>query len=302
MTNEERTALFGKYKVKLVRNIPNNRVLMVRNRVTSKITIKTSGMHMVMPWCESREVRIDEQILNYPVRSYETIEGFEVDVDLGVQVKIVDPEKAYYSHNDVFESLRLRFESILVHIFKAATYEEISNMNFDINLLANDYRLSLLHNELQAIENQHGIKVVNIIKASVNQSGEMNEAYASVKKAEKEKEAEARRAEAQLFKDLKEAEGQKAKNDVELEKFEKKIGIIAKELKGNGVSKEDISKIIQTVLYTDSNANTNINIFDSGNSNAIQMGAAIGAGINSNSQSDKLKRNKYNVKSINGKR
>lgn len=284
-----RKEVFGTYEKKVFNKVPNKYVLMVRNVLDGDISIKGEGLRVAMPLItESRLVFKGEKSIDYPNFVFETKGGFEVTIDLAVTFKIVNPEKALYEHEDVFQELYLRLRNILTPLFKQLDYEEIARL--DLNDVSKLGGIVPLKKEMDILKDKYGLEIVSLLKKSVDQDKETNEAFRKRILAEKEKEATMIKADAELYRIQKEADANlyKAKAEVEVERekknleveiWDKKIGNLITALSNKGMRPEEIGKLINSMIYTDGQANVTAFVGDNSLDKVLaQMGAAYNTG------------------------
>ena len=275
------------YITKVYRVIPKNCALIVRNKFNGEsVKVKTGGFAFIAPWSESKLVSLAIRNIDYEKLEFDEKDNLQITVDVALSVRVVDPIKYEYSHQNIQQELKVRIYSMMRVLVRKASYEELSRKHFelprnDINMdprciyaggkyyysdskykdeFGNwkadpitefDLELYNMRRELNEFASQFGLEVVSLRNKEVQQSREMQEADDRIRQAEKagrEKEIEAEYA-------RKVAEKRAAAMKIEQEAYNSQYISLMEALKGAGYSHEDAIKMAQTLMITNGKNN-----------------------------------------------
>lgn len=294
----------GQYKEKVFYSkvfwsVPQSYVLVKENKMTGSVTIKNEGLRFSFPglyrgkYLSIKEYNIDEAKI-------ECIDsaGQKIYVDYEIKLRITDPYKYLYKHEDPEDDLRDNLKEIMRILAKSASWEELSTNRFGITNngrkimpIGNkkfDQRLSRLAQFINEFENTYGLKLISLVSKEVSQSQELQKAYderirkrkegeAAIEAAKRRKEQAKIEAETRLINADAEAEAELKKSIASAKKLKAHLQAIQSTLAGN-LSEEEAAQIIselgQTYLLTNG-SNPNTNVFSSTRHNDLLKKAVV---------------------------
>ena len=310
---KDREEEFNIYITKIYRVIPKNCALIVRNKFNGqRVKVKTGGFAFVAPWSEAKLVSLAIRNIDYEKLEFDEKEGQQVKVDLALSVRVVDPIKYEYAHQNIEQELKVRIYSAVRVLIKKASFEELSKKHFE--LPKNDismspqfrrvggnyyYRDSLwkdnegkwhgdeisdfdielfsIRRELNDFAEEFGLEVVSLRNKEVQQSEEMQKVYDELVR---------KRREGQASLEAAELDRQKAKKDAERIKIEQdaynyKYVSFLNSLKAAGLTDSEIQN--QLHAYIIANGQGGI-----ANETAATA-TAVAAGLNAANQANRQK-------------
>lgn len=245
-------------------------VLIVETLFKSKERVLKPGVHFAVPFrkiraiVDSKEVTIPDKMVGLECN---TRDNSEVKLDITWNYNIVDPVKYLYSTEKISEVFKPTLSESFKSFAKARTYEELSEVIFNIND-ENDYATYNLKRKLLSYEKEFGIKVRHIRIADVHIT-------------ENEKETRRGLVEAELRRKIaeKDLETQRLKNQADAEKI-KSLGAAeaaALDARFEVLDKKGFSKGQQLThenMYNLSSGNatvfTNLDTANNDNSNQVR--------------------------------
>ena len=120
---------YQKYKVMFFRSVPQNNVLICRNRLTGDIIKKGKGLRMIFPWWESKFMSIASKNIDYPPMSYRTKDGLEVKVDMALSVKIEKPLTYEVSSQNPLQELGIVIKELMRSYVASKTVADLDKAN-----------------------------------------------------------------------------------------------------------------------------------------------------------------------------
>lgn len=278
------------YITKIYRTIPKNCALITRNKFNGeRVKVKNGGFAFVAPWCESKLVSLAVKNIDYEKLEFDEQEGQQITVDLALSVRVVDPIKYEYAHQNIEQELKVRIYSAVRVLMRKATWEELSQRHFElpkINIqmdprfkyaggkyyyrdtlykddhgkwhgdIISDFDLELfkIREELNEFAEEYGLEVVSFRNKEVQQSEEMQKAYDRIAKAKRE--GEARKTEAEFARKVAEKEAETMK--IRQEAYNSQFVSLMENLKNKGYSTPDAIRVAQTLMITNGNNGNNI--------------------------------------------
>lgn len=279
---------FRVYITKLYRTIPQNCVLIVRNKFNGqRVRVKRGGFALVSPWCESKLVSLAVWNIDFEKLQFDERDNLQITVDLALSVRISDPIKFEYAHQNVIQELKVKLYSMMRVLVRMASYNELSKRHFELprsgdprmnpNIVyaggtyyyrdsayknANgewkatavdefDMELFRIRQELDAFSAQYGLEIVSLSNKEVQQSKDIQEADDRIRKAEKE--GQAREMEAEYARKVAEKKAEAMK--IEQDAYNSQYISLMESLKNAGYSQEDAIRIAQTLMITNGKNN-----------------------------------------------
>lgn len=276
------------YITKMYRTIPKNCVLITRNKFNGEhVNVKYGGFAMVAPWCESKLVSLAVWNEDYEKLEFDEKEGQQITVDLALSIRVIDPIKFEYSHQNIEQELKTKIYSMMRVLIKKSTYEELSQRCFELPKtgdisqdpryyfaggkyynrnsawkdeqgdwhadVATDFDLELfkIRRELDEFSFKYGLEIVSLRNKEVQQSKEMQKAY---------DERVRRRQEMQAKLEESKIENEKVDTEVEITKkrqdaFNDQFFSMYRRAKEEGMSKEDIMELLHTYIVANGKGN-----------------------------------------------
>ena len=259
------------WRVRVFASLPSTKVLVSRNmfgdvKDPNSYKCRTRGLNIIPIWHKSIYVSVEVRTITAPTFINDTKDQIDAHVNYKLTVSISDPVKykIKIENDSDFDGIVVqKVEALLNDLLNKCTYEELANLDINIKN-EKEPKLANLITGCKDIEDDYGLKIESIDVNSVNQSKKLSEEY------EKNKEQEL--ANQRMISE--------ANAIYETEK--KKVEAIAyrmKILKEQGLSKEEILKIIQTQIMIESGKAQFMN-FSGDNTNAASFGAQFQAGVN----------------------
>lgn len=278
------------YITKIYRTIPKNCALIMRNKFNGeRVKVKYGGFALVAPWCESKLVSLAVRNIDYEKLEFDEKEGQQITVDLALSVRVVDPIKYEYAHQNIEQELKVRIYSAVRVLMRKATWDELSQRHFElpkhnINMDSRyryaggkyyysdsvykddkgkwhgdkisdfDFELYKIRDELDEFANEYGLEVVSLRNKEVQQSEEMQKAYDRITKARRE--GEAKKTEAEYAKEVAKKEAQAMR--IRQAAYNSQFVSLMEDLKKSGYSSEDAIRMAQTLMITNGNNGNNI--------------------------------------------
>ena len=273
--------LFKVYITKLYRTIPKNCALITRNKFNGqRVKVKSGGFALVAPWCESKLVSLAIWNIDYEEMKFDESQGQQITVDLALSVRIVDPIKYEYAHQNIDQELKTKIYSMMRVLIKKSTFEDLSQKNFELPknsdpamnpnyVCANgtyyykngahieadgdwvatpvdEFELGLLEmrRELDNFAEDYGLEIVSLRNKQVQQSDEMQKAYDE--RARRRQEMQAKLEEAKI-------ENEKVDTEVEITKkrqnaFTDQFFSMYRRAKDEGMSEQEIMELLHTYI------------------------------------------------------
>lgn len=253
------------FKVRVFAIVPPDYALVTTNIFTGKSTTLSAGAHVIAPWNRSIYVSITTESIDYTKREFEVKDQFNVIVDYAIEVRVSDPAKYVFAtrDNNAKVMLEKRLDKIMYRLSRTSYYNELATIKLNINDIK-DPMMNEIKKELDEFSNLYGLEVVALNIKSVDQTKEMSEKFQETQKRKIDNQNKIEAAQAEF-----EAE----KKKVEAIAYKMKI------LKEQGLSKEEILKIVQTQIMIES-GNAQFMNFSGDNTNAASFGAQFQAGVN----------------------
>ena len=92
---------YNTYITKIYRTIPKNCSLIIRNKFNGeRVRVKKGGFALIAPWCESKLVSLAIRNIDYPEEHFDDARGQQIVVDIALSVRVVDPIKYEYAHQE----------------------------------------------------------------------------------------------------------------------------------------------------------------------------------------------------------
>lgn len=149
---------YTQYKVGFYRSVPQNCVLVRRNRFTKKLytvneidsrhpdeyddngkikkygQFKTGGFHLMPPFItESIFVPVIDRTIDYPKAEYYTEDGIAANVDIALKVRIVDPENYLKFGKHQLDQLNVLTQNLLIEYIKNKNFHELSSGRINLD-------------------------------------------------------------------------------------------------------------------------------------------------------------------------
>lgn len=275
------------YITKIYRVIPKNCALIIRNKFNGQnVRVKKDGFALVAPWCEAKLVSLAIKNIDYEELQFDEKEGQQIKVDLALSVRVVDPIKYEYAHQNIEQELKVRIYSAVRVLIKKATYEELSKKHFELprndikmdprfiqgggkiyykdsvykdeegkwrgqEISEFDQELYNIRRELNEFAEEFGLEVVSLRNKEVQQSDEMQKAYDEQVRRRREMQAKLEEAEIENKKVNIEVEMSKKRQDAYTDQF---ISMYER-AKASGMSDEDIMKLLHTYIVANGKGN-----------------------------------------------
>lgn len=286
------------YKVRLMKVVPENCVLVKKNRFTGKIKIKgksliktlfpniriplsdnTSGLKILNPLL-SKGILVStvDRTIDYEKIEYLTQDQIMANVDIAIVVHISDPAKYMLRGKEQLNQLSVLIKKLLRVYVSAHDFNDLTTGS--CNIVAFDPQ-----NELASFENQYGIKVKNVIFKEVKLPERLQKIVNDAAEEEANRKAQAVKLRAQREKALEEANIAEINATAEAKKisiieeakrkaYTDKINQIVDMLIQKGIPQNNIENYLNTIIASEhGNA-----IFMNGTNQSqnIAMGVAAG--------------------------
>jgi len=260
---------YTNYKVRLFKAVPENCVLVKKNRITGKIKIagvstlrkilsvipgiekivkvsskQYSGLKLSSPLSKSILLSTVDRTIDYEKIDYKTLDGIMANTDIAVVVKITNPKKYMLGGREQLVQLDTLIKQLL-RIY-------IANRNFD-DLAVGECHLNQFDpsDKLGEFEDLYGIKVNRMIVKEVRLPENLQKLYNDKAEATQRKLAQAveleaqeekARIEARLTSINAQAEAEKIKTvgQAQIEKAANEAGTIIEKLKNQGLTEKEI--------------------------------------------------------------
>lgn len=254
---ETNSELYEKYKVQVFRMVPKNAKLICQNIFTGNVTIKNSGLKLIMPWYRSKLVNITKTVIDYPKEKYLTADNIYVEIDPALTVSITDPIKFEFENNNPVQELGVLVKDVIRSFIVSKNANELIQTNYSI-------RTKDPTGVFDKFEVRTGLYVSDLRFKNIELPKELIDDYekAKVQKLENERaiaEANSKKEQARIN-----AEAQKIVADAEAYGEAVILREKIKALKESGYDDKAISSAIQTLLISGTSANV---IASLGNSN-----------------------------------
>ena len=287
-TSKQEKDPFKYFITKVYRTIPKNCALLIRNKFNGeRVRVKTGGFALIAPWCESKLVSLAVKNIDYEELQFDEKEGQQIKVDLALSVRVVDPIKYEYAHQNIEQELKIRVYSMMRVLVRQATFEELSNRHFELPKSSNpamnpnyivaggatyyknsarkdadgdwtgdeissfDQELLEIRRELDEFAEEYGLEVVSLRNKEVQQSEELQKAYDEQVRRRREMQAK-----------LEEAQIENQKVDIEVKMAKKRQDAYTDQFismyeraKESGMSDTDIMKLLQTYIVANGQGN-----------------------------------------------
>lgn len=284
--NNEGINEYSTYITKLYRTIPKNTALIIRNKYNgSDVKVKTGGFAVVAPWSESKLVSLAVKNFDYDKQKLEDNDGMDVIIDLAISVKVVDPIKYEYYHNNIDEELKQLITSSMRVLINKNVYSNLKSNRFNISnytcfgdkyykdihkndegkevgTLINpenydnqlelefDKELCEFSKRLDNFADRYGLKVVDLYNKEVQQTDEMQAAYNKKIIAEKEAAAKMIEKDAELKRAEVDAKIIRIKAEAQAEADRVRYEAILQVLNDSNMSPEEQAKFLQAFMYS----------------------------------------------------
>lgn len=284
--NVENKEDYGFFKVKIFRSVPENTVLLCKNRITGRYYSLNNGFKIVAPWVESKFVSLAAKTIDYPKEVYKASDGIEVTVDLAVTIKIVDAIKYEKESQTPLTQLGIVLKDLMRSFVAQKETDdlymtEVRTNNIDPN------------KQLEEFEEKYGIKVDSLNIKNIELPRSIVDDYEKKKEAEKKREIAKIEAEEQEIRANANALVAKIEGEAKASVKAKEIDYIVEALVKKGLTKNQIIDYMAKTVFakegTQVIANLNGNPVDSANIGA--MSAVANTVLNNNSENDIVENN-----------
>lgn len=278
-----------KYKVGMIRTVPENCCLVRVNRFTGKMTNKGGrGLKFMLPFIsKSILVPTIDRSIDYKKIEYLTHDNIMANVDMALNLKIVDPVKYMMEGRHQLNQLSILTQSLLRVYIQHRNFDNISSGV--CSLTEFDPR-----KEYETFEKNYGIKINRVLLKEVKLPKHLEKLYNDKVEEQKKKEAQREKLDAMKEEAEREAEIIKIKADAEAEKIKKieqakaeayfnKMKEFVTYLQKNGIPADSIADLLKTQLVSE---NKNSQFFMGGNDYTRNTAAAISAANKQNNTSN----------------
>lgn len=315
-TNNEQTVQekypIGVFYTKIYRVIPKNCVLLVRSKFSGQnVEIRKGGWTIVAPWKEAKLVSLAEKTIDYPKMEFDDLEGQSIFIDYAITVRIVNPIKYEYAHQNIDEALKIMISSAVRVLVKKAEFEEMAGRDFSINQgetntnIKNDdfsRKLQAMAQQFLTFEQKYGLKIVSFESKDIQQSPELQKVYderirrrkegeAKQEEAKKQQEVARIDAETRKIKALADADAYKiehqAKNEVLANKRELELKAIQSGL--TGLSEAQRMEVIKAYVLANGD-NPHTSVFASVNNRDMLKTAVVNSMPETDGKGQKVKK------------
>lgn len=298
------------YITKIYRVIPKNCALIIRNKFNGKrVKVKTGGFAFVAPWSEAKLVLLAIRNIDYEKFEVDTADDLQVLVDLAISVRVVDPIKYEYAHQNIEQELKVRIYSAIRVLIRKAKFEELSQKHFelprnDINMDPRfiqaggkiyykdsvykdekgiwrgqeisgfDQELFNIRRELNEFAEEFGLEVVSLRNKEVQQSEEMQKAYDELVRMRREGQAKLEAAE--LAKQRAQIDAERIRIEEDANNY--RYANFVNSLRASGLSDEEIQQHLHA--YIIANGQSGIA------SETASTASAVAAGLNAANQAN----------------
>lgn len=283
--NNMRNNQFKVYITKLYRTIPKNCALIIRNKFNGeRVRVKNGGFALIAPWCESKLVSLAIWNIDYEEMKFDESQGQQITVDLALSVRIVDPIKYEYAHQNIDQELKTKIYSMMRVLIRKSTFENLSEKHFELpksndpkytqangayyyrnsaqidadgdwsaTRVDDEFELGLLEmrRQLDEFAEEYGLEIVSLRNKQVQQSEEMQKAYDE--RVKRRREMQAKLEEAKI-------ENEKVDTEVQITKkrqdaFNDQFFSMYRRAQEEGMSKEEIMELLHTYIVANGNGN-----------------------------------------------
>lgn len=257
---------YQNYKVRIFTSVPENTVLLCKNKITGRYYTLGSGFKIVAPWVETKFVSLATKPIDYPKEVYKTSDGIEVTVDLAISVKITDAVKFERDSQAPLTELGVVAKDLMRIYIAQKEADEIYTTRVTKSNLDPENRLA-------EFEEKTGLKVEKIYLKNIELPRSIVDDYEKKKEAEKKRDIAKIEAEEQEIRANANAKVTRIEGEAHAAVKAKEIDYIVETLIAKGLTKNQIIDYMAKTIFakegTQVIANLNGNPVDSANIGAM---------------------------------
>lgn len=191
---------YVEYKFGIFRVVPPNAVLVQRNVFTGKLTVRTPGLKVILPWMKSRFVSTASKNIDYPEEEYKTSDGIMVNLDVALTISIINPKKFELANLNPLQELGVLTKSIMRQFIASKSEYELTHNAYKLNNIDID-------GDYKEFTSKYGVEITSCYFKNIELPKSLLDDYE--KQAMQDKENKRRLSEAQNLLEVAELEAKK---------------------------------------------------------------------------------------------